>query len=234
MAEIDFLQGVVCFHRRSMEGSISAPAGSGTPRTQATVHFAGMRMRRRHIITYRKLASSIQYIPASVSLSSKPTINAAHSLQQKLPMKNFPPFSSRDSNPAPATRTRLFRLRFVFGDFKNKGDSAPLFLSFELRAPTLESEKLLIPPQLLLTRSRRPSTGRSDRFPLPIPDKITMTIRGKQQRSYGDDAAAGQYHLRHPRIPTGSTMSKKSDCTPYLSLRAAGQISIRPGPAPPS
>ena len=166
MAEIDFLQGVVCFHGRSMEGSIAAPAGSGTPRTQATVHFAGMRMRRRHIISYGKLASSIQYIPASVSLSSMPTINAAHSLQRKLPMKNFPPFSSRDSNPAPATRTRLFRLRFVFGDFKNKGDSAPLFLSFELRARTLESEKLLIPPQLLLTRSRRPLYGPVS--PIPV------------------------------------------------------------------
>lgn len=149
------------------------------------------------------------------------------------PMKKFPPLCSRDWNPAPCTRTWLFRLRFVVTDFKNKGDSAPLFLSFELRARTLDTEKSLIPPQLLLTRSRRPSTGWSGRVPLPIPDEITMTIRGKQQRTYGDAAAAGQYHLRHSRISTGSTMVGKGDCTPYIPLPVTPRCGfIPPHPIP--
>jgi hypothetical protein len=50
MVEIDFLQGGVCSRKKCAERSI--PAGSGTPPTQATIHFVSMTMTQWHTISY--------------------------------------------------------------------------------------------------------------------------------------------------------------------------------------
>jgi hypothetical protein len=52
MTEIDFLQGGVCSRKKRAEGSIAVAAGSGTPPTQATIHFVSKTMTRWHTISY--------------------------------------------------------------------------------------------------------------------------------------------------------------------------------------